>query len=30
MFDGFFMGTGDARIFVYYQSQYKVTDGGEI
>ena len=30
LFDGFFNGTGDTRIFIYYQTQYKVTDGGEI
>jgi len=30
LFEGFFSGSGDSRIFVYYQTQYKITDGGEI
>ena len=30
MFEGFFSGSGDARLFIYYQTPYKVTDGGEI
>jgi len=30
LFDGFFQGTGDARIFIYYQTQYKVNESGEI
>lgn len=30
-FDAFFEGRGPARVFVYYQSQYKVnTETGEI
>jgi hypothetical protein len=26
LFDGFIKGTGPARIFVYYQTPYKLTD----
>lgn len=30
MFDDFFAGQGPVRILVYYQTQYKITDSGEI
>ncbi len=30
MFDGFLKGTGPARVFVYYQSAYKITEAGDI
>jgi len=30
MFDDFFAGVGPVRILVYYQTQYKITDSGEI
>jgi len=30
IFDAFLKGTGPARVFVYYQTAYKITDTGEI
>lgn len=30
MFEDFFKGTGSKRIFVYYQTQYKISESGEI
>jgi hypothetical protein len=30
VFDGFLKGTGPARVFVYYQTAYKVTEANEI
>jgi len=30
IFDGFFKGTGAARVFIYYQTSYKITESGEI
>lgn len=30
MFDGFLKATGPARVFVYYQTPYKVTESGDI
>jgi hypothetical protein len=30
MFDNFFSGEGSNRILIYYQTQYKVTESGEI
>lgn len=30
IWDDFFAGTGNPRILVYYQTQYKITDSGEI
>jgi hypothetical protein len=30
IFDAFFKGTGPARVFVYYQTAYKITEAGEI
>lgn len=29
-FDNFFAGSGPNRVFVYYQTQYKITDSGDI
>jgi len=29
-FDDFFAGVGPARIFVYYQTAYKINESGEI
>ena len=30
LFDAFFKGNGPARIFVYYQTPYKITESGEL
>jgi len=30
VFDGFLKGTGPARVFVYYQSAYKISEAGDI
>lgn len=30
LFEAFFKGHGPARIFVYYQTPYKITESGEI
>ena len=30
MFEGFLKGTGSARVFIYYQTAYRVTESGEI
>lgn len=30
LFDAFLKGTGPARVFVYYQTAYKITETGEI
>jgi len=30
LFDDFFKGVGSNRIFIYYQTQYKISESGEI